>query len=94
VTASGVTRIVERLERAGLATRSRSPLDERRTLVRITDAGLDLLAQATSFHLEGVRRLFIDRLTVEQREQLAAIFDHLRAHPPAQGPQPRGRGRA
>ena len=94
VTASGITRIVERLERDGLAERVRGRQDERRTFVRITPAGLDVLAQATPFHLAGVRELFLDRLTVEEREQLASIFGRLRAHPAAPGPRPRGRGRS
>jgi len=94
VTASGVTRIVERLERDGLAERSRAPDDERRTVVRITSAGLDLLARATPFHLAGVRELFLDRLSVDEREQLASIFGRLRAHPAPAGPRPRGRGRS
>lgn len=94
VTASGVTRIVERLERDGLAARSRGAGDERRTYARITGAGLDLLARATPGHLDAIRELFLDRLSVEDREQLAGIFTRLRAHPAGLRPLPRGRGRA
>src|SRR5262249_58936365 len=40
-----VTRLLDRLEQAGLATRQRSQSDRRVVLVRVTPAGLDLLAK-------------------------------------------------
>ena len=39
-----VTRLVDRLESAGLVARSRTQVDRRLVLVRITPAGVDLLA--------------------------------------------------
>jgi DNA-binding MarR family transcriptional regulator len=41
----GTTRLVDRLERKGLVTRTPCPTDRRRVLCRITDKGLDLLTE-------------------------------------------------
>jgi DNA-binding MarR family transcriptional regulator len=41
----GTTRLVDRLERKGLVTRTPCPTDRRRVFCRITDKGLDLLKE-------------------------------------------------
>src|SRR5436305_7610308 len=55
LTRSGVTRLVDGLEKDGLVARSSCPSDKRGTFVSLTPAGLALLRTAAGTHLEGVR---------------------------------------
>lgn len=71
---SGLTRLVERLERDGLATRRRAPDDARATIAAITDQGLQRLAEATPTHLDGVRRHFLEPLGEPRARSLAAAW--------------------
>ncbi len=71
---SGLTRLVERLERAGLVRRRRADDDGRATLASITDAGLQRLAEATPSHLDGVRRMFLEPIGAGRQRQLAAAW--------------------
>ena len=73
---SGLTRLVERLEREGLLERERGP-DPRTVFATITDPGLERLAEATPTHLAGVRRLFLEPLSKEQLEGLADEWERL-----------------
>jgi DNA-binding MarR family transcriptional regulator len=59
---SGITRLVDRLERDGLVTRSRVAGDGRGVAASLTDAGVDRLRTAARTHLAGVRRHFAERL--------------------------------
>ncbi|MFW6091659.1 MAG: MarR family winged helix-turn-helix transcriptional regulator [Actinomycetota bacterium] len=72
---SGITRVVDRLERDGLAARENCEHDRRGTWARITDAGTDRIAAVLAPHLEDVERWFTGRLTAEQ---LAALTEALR----------------
>ena len=71
---SGLTRLVDRLERAGLVERQRGDIDVRQMYARLTDRGFEVLAEATPTHIAGVRERFLDRLSEEQTKQLAAIW--------------------
>ena len=71
---SGLTRLVDRLERAGLVERERGELDSRQMYACLTDRGLEALAEATPTHIAGIQELFLERLSKEQTEQLAAIW--------------------
>lgn len=57
VTAGGLTKRVDRLEAAGLVTRSASPVDGRVRVVALTDAGLALVDRALTAHLANEHRL-------------------------------------
>src|SRR4051812_44592456 len=70
LTRSGVTRLVDGLERDGLVRRASCPDDKRGTLVAITDEGLARLREAATTQLEGVRKLFLETLGPEGREQM------------------------
>jgi DNA-binding MarR family transcriptional regulator len=74
---SGLTRLVDRLERQGLLERRRGERDPRRVFASITRRGLDRLAETTPTHLAGVRRRFLERLSQTQVKQLAAAWDQL-----------------
>ncbi|MGY1831157.1 MarR family winged helix-turn-helix transcriptional regulator [Geodermatophilus sp. SYSU D01180] len=75
---SGLTRLVERLERTGLLTRRPAAHDARATLASITDAGLARLAEATPTHLDGVRRLFLDPVGTTGARHLARAWAAIR----------------
>src|ERR1700761_3584135 len=55
---SGVTRLVDRLERGGLVARARVDSDGRGVVAVLTQLGFDRLRAATGTHLSGVARHF------------------------------------
>ncbi len=55
---SGLTRLVDRLEREGLVERRSCPSDARGTLAVLTGAGTDRLRTAAPAHLRGVAEHF------------------------------------
>lgn len=72
---SALTRLVDRLEGRGLVERQRlSPTDVR---VEVTNAGLDLLADAAPRILDRVEDRFWSRLTDTERATLAALCTKL-----------------
>jgi DNA-binding MarR family transcriptional regulator len=56
---SGVSRLVDRLERQGWVQRATCPTDARGSWAVLTDAGLDRLRAAAPVHLAGVERHFL-----------------------------------
>ena len=79
LTRSGITRLVQGLERAGLVERIECPDDARGFLVALTPAGLELVRSARETHLEGVAELFTDRYTEEELATLAELLERLPA---------------
>ena len=79
LTPSGITRLVDRLEREGLVTRCGDDRDGRGRHAVLTEAGYRKLVEAQRTHLAGVREAFLARLTPEEREQLAAAWRRLAA---------------
>ena len=71
---SGLTRLVDRLERDGLVERERGEADPRQVYARLTDRGFDVLVGATPTHIAGVLERFLERLSEQQTKQLAAIW--------------------
>ena len=74
---SGVTRLVDRLEREGLVERERCPDDGRGLNAVLTAAGDARLQEARATHLAGVRRLFLDRLGPDDLRRLASFWERL-----------------
>jgi DNA-binding MarR family transcriptional regulator len=74
---SGLTRMVDRLERQGLLERHKGERDPRQVFACITKAGLERLAETTPTHLAGVRRMFLERLSQPQLKQLAVMWNQL-----------------
>ncbi|MBM2620852.1 MarR family transcriptional regulator [Actinoplanes sp. LDG1-06] len=60
---SGLTRLVERLERDSSVRREKIEGDGRGSRAVLTDAGLARLQAAWPSHLESVRRIVMDHLT-------------------------------
>ena len=75
LTRSGMTRLVDRLERQGLVRRERCAADGRGTYAVITDEGRERFAAARPTHIAGVRRLFLDPLKKKDQRALGEAFD-------------------
>ncbi len=82
---SGLTRLVDRLERDELVRREACPGDARGLNAVITEAGRARFTEARRTHLAGVRRRYLDRLTDEEQRVLGALWDRLSGQD-AQGP--------
>jgi DNA-binding MarR family transcriptional regulator len=74
---SGMTRLVDRLERQGLLTRDTCVSDARGCFAVLTDAGAELLSKARATHLDGVRERFLAHLTDEDQERLAELWERV-----------------
>ena len=77
LTPSGVTRLLEGLERAGLVERAACDSDLRVTYAQLTDAGAAKVEDASCAHVGSVRRLFEDNLSSEEIDLLAAALGKL-----------------
>ena len=74
---SGLTRLVDRLERRGLVARERCEEDARGLFAHITPAGRGLFQAARPHHLDGVRRHYLSRLNESDLATLPAIWGRL-----------------
>jgi DNA-binding MarR family transcriptional regulator len=74
---SGLTRLVDRLEREGLIERQSCASDARGSFATLTTAGGRKLAAARATHLAGVRAMFLDHFTPEEQELLGAAWERL-----------------
>lgn len=59
LTSSGITRLVDRMEEAGLVRRAPAPGDRRSVLVESTDDGRAVFLQAAAVHSRVVERYFV-----------------------------------
>lgn len=75
-TYSGLTRLVDRVEAAGLVRRERVPDDRRGVYVVLTPDGAATYERGIAAHRADVERVFASRLT---REQHQAVADALRS---------------
>ena len=82
---SGITRLVDRLEAAGMVERSVCPTDARGAMAALTPAGLDRLRAASGTHLDGVARYFLDVVTAEDRAAIRRGLDAVSARIAAGG---------
>jgi DNA-binding MarR family transcriptional regulator len=74
---SGMTRLVDRLERAGLVRREQCAGDARGLNAVITEAGQKAFAEARKTHLAGVRRLYLEHFDDAELEALGDYFGRL-----------------
>jgi DNA-binding MarR family transcriptional regulator len=79
LTRSGITRLVQGLEREGLVERRACPDDARGFLVGLTPEGADLVGRARRTHLAGVAELFADRYSDDELADLMRLLDRLPA---------------
>ncbi len=71
---SGVTRLVDRMEHAGLVERSRCTDDRRGTFARLTSAGRQRLRETAPTHLRGVAEHFASLLDDEEAAALERLL--------------------
>lgn len=88
LTRSGVTRLVQGLERAGLVERVPCPDDLRGYLVRLTADGRDVLRRASRTHLDGVRELFAAPFDDQELQVLADLLGRLGTEARPAGAEP------
>jgi DNA-binding MarR family transcriptional regulator len=74
---SGMTRLVDRLEREGLLERDPCVSDGRGTFAVLTDKGEALLAEARRTHLDGVRERFLRHFGEDELEHLATLWNRV-----------------
>lgn len=77
---SGLTRVIDRMEAAGLVRRERIEDDRRVVLVHATDEGLAALRGSRRIHRDGIRRHFSEHLDPAEQEALRAALEKVRAH--------------
>jgi DNA-binding MarR family transcriptional regulator len=75
LTTSGITRVIDRLERDGLVARSACPTDRRGSLATITESGTERLDAVLPGHLDLLEKWFTGQL---DKDQLAGLLDGLR----------------
>ena len=74
---SGMTRLVDRLERQGLLVRDTCVSDARGCFAVLTPAGAELLDKARATHLDSVREKFLAHLSGEDFERLAELWERV-----------------
>lgn len=74
---SGLTRLVDRLERDGLIERQACPNDARGQFAAITERGRERFLEARGTHLAGIRERFLSRLDEAELAQLAQLWERI-----------------
>lgn len=82
---SNLSRLLDRIEAAGLVERDSCKDDARGQLVHITAAGKALRKRMWKAHAAAIQDLIGTRLTDAQASQLAALLDRLRGCCPESG---------
>lgn len=71
---SGLTRLVDRLQAAGLVRREADPNDARGTFTVLTDAGLGRLRAAAPVHLSGIQQRWLSHFSDDELLQLGELL--------------------
>ena len=74
---SGLTRLVDRLERQGLLKRERCESDARGWFAEITPEGRRVFGAARKTHLDGVRRAFLSHFSRDELRTLGGLWQKL-----------------
>jgi DNA-binding MarR family transcriptional regulator len=73
---------ISRMEKRGLVRRDDCEGDKRGTFAVLTKSGFEAIERVAPYHVENVRRHFIDRLSAQQQEEIRSSFqpivDYLR----------------
>ena len=77
LTASGITRLLDGLERSGLVAKERCASDARVTYAVLTEAGVKKIEDARESHLADVEELFGAQFSHEELDQLAELLARL-----------------
>jgi DNA-binding MarR family transcriptional regulator len=74
---SGMTRLVDRLERLGFLERDTCTADGRGCYAVLTEAGEAVLTRARATHLDGVRERFLRRFDEHELRELAGYWERV-----------------
>ena len=77
LTASGITRLLDGLERAGWVAKHRCESDARVAYAVLTKPGLEKFEQARDTHIADIHELFGSRFTPAEREALGDLLGRL-----------------
>jgi DNA-binding MarR family transcriptional regulator len=77
LTASGVTRLLDGLERAGFVERASCSTDRRVVYAVLTDDGLEKVRSARQAHLTQIETFFHARLEERELDELTALLARL-----------------
>jgi DNA-binding MarR family transcriptional regulator len=77
---SGFTRVVDRLEEAGLVRRVRPDNDRRSILVSLTDKGRNTMERARGYHRDGIERHFSQHLSEQEIKALTRALEKVSTH--------------
>jgi DNA-binding MarR family transcriptional regulator len=77
---SGFTRVIDRMEEAGLVSRVRPPNDRRSILVVLTDKGTQTMERARRHHRDGIDRHFSQHLTDTDTKALTRALEKINTH--------------
>jgi DNA-binding MarR family transcriptional regulator len=77
LTASGITRLLDGLQRGGYVDKASCDTDARVTYAVLTDEGLEKLRAAADTHVGGIRERFESRFTDDELDTLATLLARL-----------------
>ncbi len=77
---SGLTRVIDQMESAGLVRRERPPGDRRVVRVLITPGGRDTLRAARAVHHRGIQEHFLQHVEQGELTVLAHVLENVRDH--------------
>jgi DNA-binding MarR family transcriptional regulator len=77
LTASGITRLLEGLERSGYVCKQTCDSDARVSYAKLTDDGRQKLSDAAVTHLRGIDELFLGRYSGSELATLAELLSRL-----------------
>jgi DNA-binding MarR family transcriptional regulator len=77
LTPSGITRLLDGLERAGYVERASCASDARVTYAQLTEAGEEKLHEAARTHVSGIREFFRDRYSQEELDVFRRLLERL-----------------
>lgn len=77
LTRSGVSRMIERLELAGLVTREEATEDRRGAYAVLTEVGEERFRSALHAHIVFVRNNFLELFSDEELEQMAEFWQRV-----------------
>lgn len=79
LTSGGMTRLIDRMAKAGLVVRCREPRDRRVQLVQPTEEGLSVYARAAAVNTRIIERYFVAPLTTSELAELTQSLGRLAA---------------
>lgn len=77
LTPSGITRLLDGLERCEIVRKRQCATDARVTYAEITPKGREVLAEAAAVHVAGLAAVFAERYSPEEMETLVELLGRL-----------------